>query len=99
MIKAARSALLKITKVNQRISLEMSGEKVADNVTTFKQYSFQQGQKIRIEDGRRKGDWQVVDVTEKKVTLRCPVSNVEVQWARFCYFAQELENEQWPLDD
>jgi hypothetical protein len=85
--------------LRKTISLEISGEKMAHNVTIFKQYPFRQGQKIRIEDGARKGDWQVTSVNDKKVTLRCPISNVEVQWARFCYFAQELENKQWPLDD
>ena len=68
-------------------------------VTVFKPYPFQAGQKIRIDSGSRKGDWQVVSVTDKKVTLRCPVSDVEVQWARFCYVTDEKENQQWPLED
>ena len=43
-------------------------------VTIFKPYPFQVGQKIRIEGSTRDGDWEVADVTERKVTLRCPIS-------------------------
>lgn len=69
------------------------------NVTIFKPFPFRAGQKIRIDSGSRKGDWEVIGVTDKKVTLRCPVSDVEVEWSMFCYFSEERENEQWPLDD
>ena len=72
---------------------------MAHNVTIFKPYLFQVGQKIRIESGPRKGDWEVLSVTDKKVTLSCPVSGTEVQWDRFCYCSEERENEQWPLED
>ena len=72
---------------------------MSHNVTIFKPYLFQAGQKIRIDGGHRKVDWEVLGMTDKKVTLRCPVSDVEVEWAIFCYFSEERENEQWPLDD
>lgn len=72
---------------------------MAYSVTIFKPYPFEAGQKIRIDGGSRKGDWEVVSVNDKKVTLRCPVSDVEVEWGRFCYCSEERENEQWPLDD
>jgi hypothetical protein len=67
-------------------------------VIRFRQYPFEAGQKIFIEDGPRKGDWEVVGAGEKKVTLRCPVSGREVEWARFCYFAEEAESERWPTE-
>jgi hypothetical protein len=43
------------------------------------------GQKIKIDGGKRSGDWQVVGLTDAKVRLRCPVSGREFEWARFCY--------------
>ncbi|MCI5145030.1 MAG: hypothetical protein D3923_05745 [Candidatus Electrothrix sp. AR3] len=58
----------------------------------FKRYPFSPGQKIRIEDGPRRGDWLVTAVDEKKVMLRCPVSGTEVAWDRFCYFSEERED-------
>ena len=41
-------------------------------VTIFKPYPFQVGQKIRIEGSTRGGDWEVANITERKVSLRCP---------------------------
>lgn len=70
-----------------------------DNVTIFKPYPFEAGQKIYIQEGPRRGDWEVVDVTSRKVKLRCPISMREFEWNRFCYFVEERENEQWPHHD
>lgn len=67
-------------------------------VTIFKPYPFQIGQKIRIDGGTRNGDWEVIAVSESKVRLRCPVSNREFEWHRFCYFTQEREKQVWPLE-
>ena len=67
-------------------------------VENFRQYSFQVGQKIHIEDGARKGDWEVVSVDEKKVGLRCPVTGTEVNWVKFCYRVNEQLAE-WPEKD
>ena len=58
-------------------------------VTLFKGYPFKEGQKIRIEDSPRSGDWEVIKVTDHKVTLRCPISKKELVWSRFCYVAEE----------
>ncbi|MDM8517570.1 hypothetical protein QUF76_15345 [Desulfobacterales bacterium HSG16] len=69
------------------------------NVAIFKPYSFETGQKIRIEGGKRNGDWEVIGVSDYKVKLRCPVSKREFEWSRFCYFAEERSEEQWPLKD
>ncbi len=68
------------------------------NVTIFEPYPFVVGQKIRIEGSRRKGDWEVIDISEQKVTLRCPVSHKEFSWDRFCYVVEEKDNEQWPAE-
>lgn len=67
-------------------------------VTFFKPYPFQEGQKIRIESGKRQGDWEVVGVSEAKVQLRCPVSGRQFEWDRFCYFTEERQNEIWPTE-
>lgn len=68
-----------------------------NKVTIFEPYPFTAGQKIRIEGGKRAGDWEVVNVTERKVTLRCPISAKEFEWNRFCYFASDQEDAPWPL--
>ncbi|MDZ7642490.1 MAG: hypothetical protein U5J62_10780 [Desulfurivibrio sp.] len=54
-------------------------------VPLFSPYPFTPGQMIRITDGPRQGDWEVVAVDEHKVTLRCPVSGRQFRWERFCY--------------
>jgi len=68
-----------------------------DKVVIFKPYPFKAGQKIHIDSGPRKGDWEVVDASDKKVQLQCPVSGLKVDWAKFCYLVEERENQQWPL--
>lgn len=67
------------------------------HVTVFKPYPFEKGQKIRIEGSRRSGDWEVVDINDTKVTLKCPITKKEVNWARFCYFMEDKHME-WPSD-
>lgn len=69
------------------------------DVTVFKPYPFSVGQKIHIESGKRKGDWEVIGVDERKVTLRCPISFKEFEWNRFCYYVEERENVTWPQKD
>jgi hypothetical protein len=68
-------------------------------VTVFTPFEFYQGQKIFIEKGPRKGDWEVVGVTERKVKLKCPVSLREFEWNRFCYQVDERILDQWPQKD
>ncbi|MCU0588836.1 MAG: hypothetical protein MUF52_11860 [Syntrophobacteraceae bacterium] len=65
-------------------------------VALFKLFPLEAGQKIRIEDGPRRGDWEVLGVTERKMKLRCPVTFKEVEWDRFACLARELEDEEWP---
>ena len=67
------------------------------HVTVFKPYPFKEGQKIFIEGSKRAGDWEVVGVSETKVTLRCPISKKEVNWDRFCYYIED-KNMKWPSD-
>lgn len=68
-------------------------------VTVFRPYDFAIGQKIYIENGPRKGDWKVVGMTDRKITLQCPISLKSFEWNRFCYVAEELQNVEWPRRD
>ena len=68
-------------------------------VVIFKPYPFTSGQKIYIDGGPRKGDWEVVSVGDKKVKLRCPISNREFDWNRFCYAIEERTDVEWPRKD
>lgn len=68
------------------------------DVTLFELYPFEVGQKIRIEGGQRHGDWEVVGVNDAKVKLRCPISNREFEWARFCYQVEERKDAVWPQE-
>lgn len=70
-----------------------------ETVTIFKPYPFKEGQKIRILNGKRKGDWEVVEMTDRTVKLRCPISEKVFEWHRFCYWTEDLYNETWPLAD
>jgi hypothetical protein len=69
------------------------------DVTVFRAYPFEVGQKIRIEGARRRGDWEVVGVSDNKVTLRCPITKKEFSWAKFCYFVEDEHGVEWPRKD
>jgi len=66
------------------------------DVTIFRPYEFEVGEKITIDHGPRRGDWEVVGVSERKVSLRCPISGREVEWDRFCYLVEKRTNVSWP---
>ncbi len=65
-------------------------------VIAFAPFPFEPGQKIHIDGGPRRGDWEVLEVTDHKVKLRCPVSFKEFNWNRFCYFVKERDGVEWP---
>ena len=71
---------------------------MGDDVAVFAPYPFAVGQKIRIEGPRRRGDWEVVAVGEKTVTLECPISHRRFEWDYFCYLVKEDRNAVWPQD-
>ena len=68
------------------------------DVTLFEPYPFVVGQKIRIKNSRRAGDWEIAAVGEHTVTLRCPISKKEFEWKKFCYNVGELPDSKWPED-
>jgi hypothetical protein len=86
---------------NYKDDEQLSGQakSTLHNVTIFRPYPFEVGQKITIERGPRRGDWQVIGVDERKVKLRCPVTQREVEWNRFCYFVEERDGVEWPHCD
>ncbi len=67
-----------------------------EKISVFRTFPFHKDQKIHIENGPRRGDWLVVGVSERMVKLRCPVSFREFEWDRFCYFAEEQNDREWP---
>ena len=69
------------------------------DVTIFKPYPFSIGQKIYIDAGPRKGDWEIIGISDRKVKLRCPISAREFEWNRFCYYVEARNNENWPHKD
>lgn len=68
-------------------------------VVVFRPYPFQTGQKIHIEGGPRRGDWEVVGVGERKVKLRCPISQREFEWDHFCFCVEERNDIDWPRQE
>ncbi|MBU0732976.1 MAG: hypothetical protein KKG10_02365 [Proteobacteria bacterium] len=70
-----------------------------NKVIVFRPYPMEIGQKIYIDGGPRGGDWEVISVSDKNVTLRCPVTHKEVQWVKFCFFVEESVEIQWPHED
>ena len=68
-------------------------------VTLFRPYDFGVGQKIHIESGPRKGDWEVVGMTDRKIKLQCPISFKTFEWNRFCYLVEENQDVVWPRID
>ena len=69
------------------------------SVVIFRPYPLAVGQKIYIEAGPRRGDWEVIGVSDRKLKLRCPISKREVEWDRFCYLTKEADHEPWPHPD
>ena len=66
------------------------------DVVVFKPFPFTIGQKIRVEESRRAGDWEVAAIGEHTITLRCPISKKEFEWNNFCYFTTEEKDTIWP---
>ena len=56
-----------------------NGEDKIQKVLIFQPYPLQIGQKIFIESGPRRGDWEVLALGNQKVRLRCPISQREVE--------------------
>lgn len=73
-----------------------SGQANPDSIMFFKTQPFLAGQKIHILDGPRRGDWQVIEVGERKMKLKCPVSFKEIEVERFMIFAEEKTGVPWP---
>lgn len=66
-----------------------------EQVIFFTPHPLVPGQRIRITAGPRRGDWEVIAVNEHKLTLRCPVSQRQFSWERFCYHS-ETRTAAWP---
>lgn len=73
-------------------------EESTSTFLVFQPYPLQIGQKLYIESGPRRGDWEVIGLSGRKVNLRCPFSGREVEWDRFCYLVEERCGH-WPHPD
>ena len=73
-------------------------EATVHNYLAFRPYPLEIGHKLFIESGPRRGDWEVVGLSDRKVKLRCPFSGREVEWDRFCYLVEERKGT-WPHPD
>jgi len=71
---------------------------IKHKVIIFRPFPFKVGQKLHIDGGPRNGDWEVINVSARKVKLRCPVSLREVEWNHFCYFVEERSGVVWPKE-
>jgi len=67
-----------------------------DTVLILRPYPVRVGQKITIEAGPRRGDWEIIGVGDRKLRLRCPISNQELDCDWFCYVVTEAAGIPWP---
>lgn len=89
----------KLCQARESCGLRKKENRMNHDVTVFRPYQFTVGQKIRIENSRRRGDWQVAAVGEHKITLKCPVTGKEFEWTKFCYLVDEEKGVEWPQKD
>ncbi len=68
-------------------------------VKIFRPYQFQLGHKIYIAGGPRGGDWEVIEVGERKIKLQCPVSLRVIECDHFYFFVEEASGLEWPRHD
>jgi hypothetical protein len=88
-----------MTKMPQNDSDERNWGPGGDAVLVLRPYPLRVGQKIFIESGPRHGDWEIIEVGDRKIKLRCPVSHKEVETDRFCYVVEEASGIPWPHQD
>jgi hypothetical protein len=67
-----------------------------ERVLILRPYPVRVGQKITIEAGPRRGDWEIIGVGERKLRLRCPISHKELDSDWFCYVVTEAAGIPWP---
>jgi len=67
-----------------------------DTVLILRPYPVRVGQKVFIDGGPRRGDWEIIEVGDRKMRLRCPVSHKEIDCDRFCYVVTEAAGIPWP---
>ena len=67
-----------------------------DTVLILRPYPVKVGQKITIESGPRRGDWEIIGVGDRKLRLRCPISQRELDADWFCYVVTEAAGIPWP---
>jgi hypothetical protein len=67
-----------------------------NTVLSLRPYPVRVGQKITIEAGPRRGDWEIIGVGDMKLRLRGPISHKELECDWFCYAVAEAAGIPWP---
>lgn len=75
--------------------MSQSGQE-GHRVMVFRLYPAKVGDKVFIQGGPWGGDWEIIEVGDRKIKLKCPVSHREIERERFFYFVEERHNEPWP---
>ena len=70
-----------------------------EKILVLRPYPIRVGQKIYIETGPRHGDWEIIEVGERKLKLRCPISHREIECDRFYEVVTEAADIPWPHQD
>ncbi|NIA19627.1 MAG: hypothetical protein GWP07_04225 [Xanthomonadaceae bacterium] len=55
---------------------------MGENPVVFSQYSFTVGQRIIRQRGDKMEDWDVIQVTDDEVTVKCPFHGDVLTWKR-----------------
>ena len=74
----------------------MAKDAVGHRVVFFRPYPAKVGDKITFQGGPWGGDWEIIEVGERKLRLKCPVSHKEIEKDRFFYYMEERDQEPWP---
>jgi len=48
----------------------------------FEPYHLKIGDRILITDGPWKGDWDIIELSDKKIKVKCPFKGTELEWKR-----------------
>ena len=82
-----------------KVPSDLSTDPGAEKILVLRPYPVRVGQKIYIETGPRHGDWEIIEVGERKLKLRCPISHREIECDRFYEVATEAAGMPWPHQD
>ncbi len=59
---------------------------MSDQATVFEPYPFRVGERILRRRQGKLEDWDVIAVTDKEVTVKCPFHGMELTWKRSSFW-------------